>query len=214
MDLGREGGIQAKPADDVLGRVRIPRGEGCVPERVTVHHRGLGVEEAPRCLGTRPQVEDTREERPTDIASFQKETVWIPFLNFQTEWDTNQAKPQLQVPRGTLPAHLDLGPRQPEGHAAHRASLELEHGAEGATVGFNGHVRPSNEESLGVERRSPRGRKLILGRLVHHHGIGLQEATEREIPILSFRRSRGPIGQGRIGRRDHVRRRGETRSAE
>jgi hypothetical protein len=61
LDLARDRGVDAEPADEILGSVRIARGEGRIAKRVAVHHGELRAHEAPGSLPARTQSRRCRE---------------------------------------------------------------------------------------------------------------------------------------------------------
>ncbi len=126
MDLGRDGGIHSHPSHKILGRIGIAGRERCVPQWVAIHDRHLRTQESPANLCARTQVKCAGKERAADVAALQKETIGIPFLNFKSEWNANEAKGKFPVPLRPRLARGQLGPRQSDRHAFDRIRVQLD----------------------------------------------------------------------------------------
>ena len=179
VDLGRDSGIHAKPADEVLGGIRIPSRIGSIPEWIAVHHGELRAQEAPGSLGACPQVEGAGKERAADVAAFEKVPIGIPFLDFQSEGNTNKSKTQDDTPPRPLSSEHGLRPCQAGGHAFDRVHVHFDDALEVAPAGVDEEVRAPDEEALAIERLASGRRELILCGLVKQHAIGLDKPSER-----------------------------------
>ena len=214
MDLGCDGGIHSQPPDEILGGIGIAGRERRVPQRVAIHHGDLRAKEAPGSLCTRAQVKGAGEKRPADVAAFQKEPVWIPFLNFQAEGNAEKTKPDFPIPPRSRLAQGKLGPGQPHRHALDRVRIQLDRGPKERPLGFDEEMPAANEKPFGIERLSPRRGELILRGLVHQHGVGLQKPSHRHAGLAhshtprrtgyrrQFRWRRRLLGQGGLHRPD------------